>query len=459
MIGQAAEEFVGAQFGDSRLSERLVTIARAAERRPDVGFPRMMGDEASLEGAYRFVRNGRVTHKKILAPHRDRTLERCREISDVLVVHDSSNFAFQGEVANLGIVNNGSGFMGHFSLAVSPSEGREVLGVLSHQIINRKAPRRVRGGREGAEHDRWAAQALEVSDLLGSDVRHVHVMDREADDYELYDQLQSAGLDFVVRAFRPRRVVETGELLRDWLPSLQIFLERDVQISKRSKENNPATRRVHPPREVRQARLVIRAGTTSVARPRHTQRPRRLPATMRLSVVWVTEVDCADGETPVDWCLTTTLPIETPEQVAKVVDAYRSRWVVEEFFKALKTGCGFERRQLESLHTLLNMLAVLIPIACKLLQLRGMSRDQPTRPASDALNPTQLVVLRELAKRRAPLPRSPTIKDAVMSIAALGGHLKRNGPPGWQTLGLGLRDLLSAEEVWNAAKSSKIYDQ
>jgi IS4 transposase len=38
----------------------------------------------------------------------------------------------------------------------------------------------------------------------------------------------------------------------------------------------------------------------------------------------------------------TTEAVETAEQVAAVVDAYRARWLIEEFFKALKTGCGFE---------------------------------------------------------------------------------------------------------------------
>ena len=36
----------------------------------------------------------------------------------------------------------------------------------------------------------------------------------------------------------------------------------------------------------------------------------------------------------------TTEPIDTVEQVLRIVDWYRARWVIEEFFKALKTGCA-----------------------------------------------------------------------------------------------------------------------
>jgi Transposase DDE domain len=54
------------------------------------------------------------------------------------------------------------------------------------------------------------------------------------------------------------------------------------------------------------------------------------------------------GDEPIAWYLVTNEPIATLEQVAAVVDAYRARWVVEEFFKALKTGCQIEKRQMES---------------------------------------------------------------------------------------------------------------
>ncbi len=43
------------------------------------------------------------------------------------------------------------------------------------------------------------------------------------------------------------------------------------------------------------------------------------------------------GETPVEWFLLTNLPVDTPDEIAFVVDCYRGRWTIEEYFKALKT--------------------------------------------------------------------------------------------------------------------------
>jgi DDE family transposase len=69
---------------------------------------------------------------------------------------------------------------------------------------------------------------------------------------------------------------------------------------------------------------------------------------LTLNVVRVWEPKPPRGAPAVCWMLYTSEPIDTAEQLLTIVDQYRSRWVIEEFFKALKTGCAFEKRQLES---------------------------------------------------------------------------------------------------------------
>ena len=128
--------------------------------------------------------------------------------------------------------------------------------------------------------------------------------------------------------------------------------------------------------------------------------------------------------------------------------------MIEEYFKALKTGCQYERRQLESAHSLLNALAVLAPVAWRLLLLRHLGRHAPKRPATDALTPGQLDVLHAVARR--PMPKRPTVKDAMLAIASLGGHLLRNGDPGWLVLGRGMHDLLLLELGWRARDQAEM---
>jgi IS4 transposase len=95
------------------------------------------------------------------------------------------------------------------------------------------------------------------------------------------------------------------------------------------------------------------------------RRPNRrvsLPELLRLNVVRVWEPEPPPGEPAVEWVLLTTEPIATLEDLLRIVDRYRSRWVIEEFFKAIKTGCSYEQRQLGDYESLVNALALFAPM-------------------------------------------------------------------------------------------------
>ena len=188
------------------------------------------------------------------------------------------------------------------------------------------------------------------------------------------------------------------------------------------------------------ATLGFSAVTLTILRPDHERDP--LPPSLTLNVIRVCEVDAPGDVEPIEWTLMTTEPIDTLDQIATAVDAYRARWVIEEFFKALKTGCAFEKRQLESAHALLNALAIFAPIAWHLLVLRQLGRNDSSLPAASVLNDLQLRILR----RKTKLGEAPTIREAMFAVAQLGGHIKNNGDPGWIVLGRGYEELLILEE-------------
>lgn len=149
-------------------------------------------------------------------------------------------------------------------------------------------------------------------------------------------------------------------------------------------------------------------------------------------------------------------PIETAEQLLAIVDAYRARWVIEEYFKALKTGCAIEKRQLESYRALTNVLALFIPVAWRLLIARSVARATPKAPARAILTPVQIRLLVHKLKLTVP---PDTAEEASYALARLGGHLRRNGHPGWQTLGRGFETLLAMQAGWQAAVDAGICDQ
>jgi len=168
-----------------------------------------------------------------------------------------------------------------------------------------------------------------------------------------------------------------------------------------------------------------------------------MPDSLVVNVVHIVEDNPPEGYPPIDWKLMSTEPINTVEDIELIVDAYRTRWVIEEFFKALKTGCAFQKRQLESAKTIFNALAVFLPIAWSLFHLRHLAREQSTAPAERVLGKLQIRMLQ--LHPDVGLKEDPTTQDACMAVARLGGHIKQNGPPGWQVLGRGFEKLLQVE--------------
>jgi IS4 transposase len=257
----------------------------------------------------------------------------------------------------------------------------------------------------------------------------------------------------VVRVRQERLVRDEdgkSKLLLEALNGLSSVLVREVPLKARSARRiNP--KHCQPPRRERLASLHFRARTVILPRPHYgDQANKALPATLAVNIVHVFEPTPPSGETPIEWLLATSEPVDTVEQVARVVDWYRARWVIEEYFKVLKTGCAYEKRQLESSHALVNALAVTVPVAVELLTLRTDARRTPDADASTILSSSQISVLRVM-QRRHKLPQKPTVRDALLAIAALGGHLKNNGDPGWQTLWRGYEKLLLADAAWSAA--------
>jgi hypothetical protein len=461
-------ELGAGRFEDRRLVMRLGMLAERFAAKPDVSLPKALRGSAELEAAYRFFGNVAVTPDQILDGHFEGVQQRCESEETVLVLHDTTDIKFRHDGRRRG--DDGKAlpkqqFFAHFALAVADDGTRRPLGVAGLGTWYRGAS--FGGGGWHDEYDRWWLMA----ELASQRLNHksvVHIMDREADDYWLFHNLTQNGHRFVVRARasgkRTRLLVDDDfRQLHEAVASLEAEVERDVKLSKRRKNGNEVHDSIHPPRESRLTRLSIAARPLTLKRPkRHpkqskARRAATLAPSVSLNVVRVWEGEPPPGEKPVEWVLLTSDPIDTEAQILQIVDRYRTRWTIEEFFKALKTGCIYESRQLADYESLANLLAVFAPIACSLLYLRSETRRTPTAPAELVLTKSQLEVLRVLG--RIPLPEAPTQREALLAVAALGGHIKWNGEPGWQTLGSGYKELVTLTAGWEAAKLQQARDQ
>lgn len=425
-----------------------------------------MTTDAELEGAYRLFSNAHVSFEQLFGSHVRGTVERAENCKTVLALHDTTECAFgHADPDEVGYLSTGqAGFSLHLTLLVDTHDWRRPLG-LSHGEIRRREtkPRRDRKKQSGfqtqkkpdRESLRWfrSIAATEVH-LAATGTQVIHVADRESDSYELMSTCLNNGHRFLFRARTNRRVLDDdGQklLVRDFVEDAPVRLEREVPLSRRLAQKPPRRREVHPQRESRVAHLSFSVARATLYRP-HFLPAKRAPKTIEVNVLHVFEVDPPEGQDPVDWLLYTSESLDSAKQIATVVDYYRCRWQIEELNKALKTGCVVQKRQLESFDAITTMLALSLPIAVELLALRALARADIDRPADVLLSKMQLDALRHISHRE--LPAKPTAQDVLWCVAGLGGHIKNNGPAGWQVLQRGMEKFLAFSEGWCAAKSS-----
>lgn len=436
----ATQETQGAALGDERLNARLTRIIGQVAGSHGASLPKQARSVAALEATYRFLNNEKVSFETILAPHQRATVERIRAAGTcVLVAHDTTELAVNRE--QMGELNGRyKGFLAHVSLAITADEAHAPLGVVAAENLFRESVGSKRPyGNASFESARWIRGVERARSLLG-DTRCIHLMDREGDAYAVMSAIVVNGDDFVIRAQADRLLLANENLrLSEALSSASPVIGRAFPVGNRPRNPSPRHAKRHPPRAAHTAKAEISATTVVLPRPKRSTGADSL----RLNVVRVRELG---SQGTVEWILWTTLSITTAEEILFVVDAYRARWRIEELFKSLKSGCQFERLQLESRRSITNALALYLPVAWLLLHLRSVSRDL-VAAADQTLSPRQLLCLRFLYDKQEgkPLPAVLSARDAMLAVARLGGHLKNNGDPGWITLGRGIHDILMVE--------------
>jgi hypothetical protein len=448
--------FRGARLFDKRRTDRLVHTARRIMSHPDGTLPKKLPDRADLAGLYRLAACPDVTHARVLAPHRARTLEAMAAHDGVvLIVHDTTELDFSGTRAlreQLGQIGHGQGhgYLCHNSLAVglTAGGGRRVLGLASQVLHKRRdVPKGETPAQKRRHPDResrlWLAGCRAVG-AMPAGRRWVDISDRGSDTFEYLCYAVDNARHFVARCARDRNLAGDDHVgadrvyqkLRAYAAGLPTLGERRVEAG------------AGPGKKARTARVRVAAGPVTLAVPdvaRGDYGPAAGP--LALWAIHVAEVDAPAGVEPLEWILLTDLPADTFAQASERVDWYAHRPVIEDYHKGQKTGLGIERPRFADAARLEPVVALLSVVAAVLLGVRDAARTQEAQctPAT-ALTPRLYVtVLAAHAARRAaargPRARMPvtadmSVREFVTEVAKLGGFQARrsDGPPGWQTL-------------------------
>ena len=432
----AFDQWGSVDIGDQRRTFRAVKLGASLAIHSCASLPVQTGCWAATKAAYRLLNQPEVTHAKLSSPHWDLTRSAAGASQDaVLFVQDGTelNYTHHSHTTGLGFSNDGRGHALelHSVLCVSGGAEAHVMGLAYQAVWTREhAPRKKTEKRSERyarrkESDVWA----EVLEAIGrpQGLLWVSVGDRESDIFTYLSRSRALDWHCLVRARHNRRTNDPdGVHLFDRMRSLESQAQTSLHL--RARPGAPA-------RDV-----VLNVCWTQVT----LLTPDKLSG--EPIPVWCIRAweDSPDG---LEWILLSTLPVEQESQALEKLEWYRRRWLVEEYHKALKTGCSMESRQMASRHGLEALLGFLSVVAVLLLSMKnpygtGCVPEQPRK------------VLSALSKKELD-PQDP--RAFIRQVAMLGGFLgrKSDGEPGWQSIWTGwnrLHDIMLGMEISNGGK-------
>lgn len=431
------------ELGDARRTARAVKVGAKLASLPAGSLPQQQECWGDLKAAYRLLNEAEVSYEALSGQHWSNTLEQASTSSEVMLfIQDGSelNYSKRPATTGLGYIGNGDnlGLMLHSCLTVN-ARTESVLGLANQHVWIREQLHRERKAKgeplTRSEGMVWA-ETLETLGAVPESKRGrwISVGDRNSDIFSYLRRAKALAWECLVRVHKDRQVVLAGEKtkLRQGIRSLDV--QTTTTLIKRGRDGQAQ----------RQIQLKVAWSAITFLPP--VREKDSQPIEGNCIRVWGDK----QGKDAIEWMLFTTLPITSNEQALLYIHWYRLRWLIEEYHKALKTGCSIEERQLTSAHALKNILAFLAIVAVRLLQLRCLARNHPSELASGQVDATMLGLVAARFKLSA---TTMTLKTFWHSVARLGGFLarKNDGDPGWQTLWKGwlrLQDMAWARGVF-----------
>ena len=173
-----------------------------------------------------------------------------------------------------------------------------------------------------------------------------------------------------------------------------------------------------------------------------------LPNNVALNVVDIRETSQPEDGEPVHWRLLTTHKVTTVGEARRVVDLYRMRWTIEEFFRTLKTaGFNIEDADIGEPKPMINLVGAATIAAVTVMQLVRARDGTTNQSLTEAFDPMDQPILEaassqlegSTARQKNPHPKG-TLAFAAWVIARLGGWTGYYGKPGPQIMRRGLQE-------------------
>lgn len=438
----AYNEFATTPVRDARCRTTLVGACQRLAEQAQLSLSRALGPRR--KAVSRLIHHPKTTAATLLEGHVRATAVRCQAQPLVLIASDttSCDFTTHPSVADLGPISDKAhqqGFFVHSALALTPDG--VPLGLLAqHTWARDQAPtasaqtKRKRLFADKESH-KWLEALRAVETALPASQRALLIQDSEADVFAFFAAERRDGLDLLIRAVQPRCIEVETPAVADVSPAPHTLLKAVAHAPLVATKLVSVAAR--PDRAAREAHVTVRLLHVRVCAPRNGVDPKA--AAVSAWVVSACEETPLPGiKEPIRWILLTTLTHVDAALAVRLVSDYALRWRIERFHFVLKSGCGYEKLQCDTLAALQNMLSLYSVVAWQLLLLTYLAREAPLTAAHVVLSSAE----HELLQRHLGRPLH-TAQEALLAIARLGGF--RGVPsapwPGVHSLWLGLRKL------------------
>jgi hypothetical protein len=310
---------------------------------------------------------------------------------------------------------------------------------------------------EQKESIRWLEGFRDTQKLAEHcpDTLCVSLCDSEGDMYDLFVEPRTTdNFHWIIRACKDRNTLDaqgdTAGKIRDTLLQQPVLATNEITVRRREQKISCETRSRKKSRVGRQAMVEIRACSVTIKAPEN----RKFNiASITLNAVLVHEPNPPAGEEPIEWILLTTLPISTLDEVCTIIRYYTVRWMIEIYFRTLKSGCRIEDRRFETLDRMLACTAIYLIVAWRTLFVCRLSRSCPDMPCDLIFDSSEWQSVWSVSHRGKPSPAVvPSLSAMVRLIASLGGYVSRGSNaslPGVETVWKGLQRMQDLAWGWD----------
>ncbi len=384
------DEIQTVDLRDKRLERRLVGLLDTLSQASSASIPAVCHDRAEMVAAYRFFDNDKVDFADVLSPHIDATYERVNGQKVALLIQDTTELDLTrptSEMDGAGPLQNGRRLGALLHLLHAFTTDGTPLGTLSAEAWTRgsvtnkpktkrgSSARRMEAARKPFEEKdtyRWLQTAKHCQEIKQhcADTQLVMLADRESDITEVIDYCTSQHqFDWDIRAdgdgvLNKQNKAETSSRVHDYLSHTKPLYRDSLSIRARLSWGSESVK--HRPgkadREARNVKVTVHSGEITLNDPRVGKREG-----VTVNAVLVREAKPTPEADPIEWVVLTSLPVATREKVELIIRYYLTRWMIELFFKTLKSGCRIESRRFEHIDRFLPSLGLYMIIACRSL--------------------------------------------------------------------------------------------